>query len=169
MNCLGLDWRKGLQSLPKFEQVAHRLQDIGVIGGVRFINDSISTAPEAAISAMKSFDDNLIIISGGTVNQQNYADYARFIENNPKVKAAITLFQCGPQIAGDIKNYVKRDGFRLIEAETLAQAVTEAYRIAHEDGATLVLFSPTAPSFGFYKNFMARGEDFINCVKTLAK
>jgi UDP-N-acetylmuramoylalanine--D-glutamate ligase len=169
MNCLGLDWRKGLQSLPKFEQVAHRLQDIGVIGGVRFINDSISTAPEAAISAMKSFDDNLIIISGGTVNQQNYADYARFIESNPKVKAAITLFQCGPQIAGDIKNYVKRDGFRLIEAETLAQAVTEAYRIAHEDGATLVLFSPTAPSFGFYKNFMARGEDFINCVKTLAK
>lgn len=169
LDCLGLDWRRALSFLPSFEQVPHRLQDIGSIGNIRFINDSISTAPEAAISGMKSFDDKMAIISGGTLNQQDYTAYAKFIEDNPKVKVAVTLFQCGPQIAQSIKDYVKRTDFVLIEAQNLQEAVTKAYEELQRLNGTLVLFSPTAPSFGYYKNFMARGEDFINCVKTLAK
>lgn len=166
---LGLDWRKALSFLPSFEQVAHRLQDVGTIDGVRFINDSISTAPEAAISAMKSFDDNMVIISGGTINQQDYTEYAKFIEANPKVKIAITLFQCGSQIADSIRKYVTRDDFVLIEAEKLSEAVDLAFKGIKLAKGNLVLFSPTAPSFGYYKNFMERGQDFINCVKKLAK
>ena len=166
---LGLDWRKALSFLPLFEQVAHRLQDVGTIDGIRFINDSISTAPEAAISAMKSFDDNMVIISGGTINQQDYTEYAKFIETNPKVKIAITLFQCGPQISESIRKYVKRDDFVLVETENLSDAVARAFEGAKLAKGTLVLFSPTAPSFGYYKNFIERGEDFINCVKNLAK
>lgn len=164
---LGLDWRQALKSLPKFEQVAHRLQDIGTINGIRFINDSISTAPEAAISGMKSFSDNMAIISGGTINQQDYTEYAKFIEANPNVKIAVTLFQCGPQIAESIKKYVKRPDFKLIEAQNLQQAVSSAYNELLQNNGSLVLFSPTAPSFGFYKNFMERGEDFIRCVNFL--
>lgn len=166
---LGLDWRKALSFLPSFEQVAHRLQDVGTIDGVRFINDSISTAPEAAISAMKSFDNNMVIISGGTINQQDYTEYAKFIEANPKVKIAITLFQCGSQIADSIRKYVTRDDFVLIEAEKLSEAVDLAFKGIKLAKGNLVLFSPTAPSFGYYKNFMERGQDFINCVKKLAK
>ena len=164
---LGLNWRQALKSLPKFEQVAHRLQDIGTINGIRFINDSISTAPEAAISGMKSFSDNMAIISGGTINQQDYTEYAKFIEANPKVKVAVTLFQCGPQIAESIKQYVKRPDFKLIEAQDLQQAVSSAYNELLQEKGSLVLFSPTAPSFGFYKNFIERGEDFIKCVNSL--
>ena len=169
IKALGLDWRQAIKSLPSFEQVAHRLQDIATIDGIRFINDSISTAPEAAISAMKSFDDNMVIISGGTINQQDYTEYAKFIEENPKVKIAITLFQCGPQIAESIRKYVKRDDFILIEAEKLSDAVMRAFEGIKLAKGSLVLFSPTAPSFGYYKNFMERGQDFINCVKNLAK
>lgn len=166
---LGLDWRKSLSFLPSFEQVAHRLQDIGTIDGIRFINDSISTAPEAAISAMKSFDNNMVIISGGTLNQQDYTEYAKFIDENPKVKIVITLFQCGPQIADSIRKYVKRDDFILIEAKNLSEAVEKAFEGVKLAKGNLVIFSPTAPSFGYYKNFMERGQDFINCVKNLAK
>ena len=108
-------------------------------------------------------------ISGGTVNQQDYTEYAKFIEANPKVKIAITLFQCGPQIADSIRKYVKRDDFILIEVENLSEAVIRAFEGAKFAKGSLVLFSPTAPSFGFYKNFMERGQDFINCVKSLAK
>ena len=156
---LGLDWRKALSFLPSFEQVAHRLQDVGTIDGVRFINDSISTAPEAAISAMKSFDNNMVIISGGTINQQDYTEYAKFIEANPKVKIAITLFQCGSQIADSIRKYVTRDDFVLIEAEKLSEAVELAFKGIKLAKGSLVLFSPTAPSFDYYKNFMERGQD----------
>ncbi len=169
IKALGLDWRKALSFLPSFEQVAHRLQDVGTVDGVRFINDSISTAPEAAISAMKSFDDDMVIISGGTVNQQDYTEYAKFIEANPKVKIAITLFQCGPQIADSIRKHVKRDDFILIEVENLSEAVIRAFEGIKLVKGSLILFSPTAPSFGYYKNFMERGQDFINCVKSLAK
>ena len=45
--------------------------------------------------------------------------------------------------------------------------VTDAYEIIFGDGGGVVLFSPTAPSFGYYKNFMERGDDFINIVKKL--
>ena len=48
---LGLDWRKALSFLPLFEQVAHRLQDVGTIDGIRFINDSISSAAERLCAA----------------------------------------------------------------------------------------------------------------------
>ena len=145
------------------------MQKVGYVGNVLFINDSISTAPEAAIGGMKSFDDKMAIISGGIENKQDYTEYAEFIEANPKVKVAVTLFQCGHQIAESIRKYVKRRDFVLIEAENLADGVRLAYEELAKVGGTLVLFSPTAPSFGYYKNFIARGEDFINCVKTLAK
>ena len=164
---LGLDWRKALSYLPSFEQVEHRLQDIGSKCGIRFINDSISTAPEAAISAMKSFNDNMAIISGGTINKQDYSEYAKFIEANPKVKMAVTLFQCGPQIADSIRKFVTRKDFKLVEADNLSQAVNIAYEEMQKQKGSLILFSPTAPSFGYYKNFMERGADFIKCVNEL--
>ncbi len=166
---LGLDIKAAIESLKSFEPLPHRLQKVATIDGVLFINDSISTAPEAAIGGMKSFDDNMAIISGGIENQQDYTDYAKFIQENPKVKVAVTLFQCGKQIAETIRQYVTREDFTLIEAENLKQGVEQAFEKLKSYGGTLVLFSPTAPSFGYYKNFMERGQDFINIVKELEK
>ena len=164
---LGLDVQAALESLKTFEGLPHRLQKVAKVGGVLFINDSISTAPEAAIGAMKSFEDNMVIISGGIENKQDYTEYARYIDGNSRVKAAVTLFQCGSQIAASVRENVKRSDFKLIEAESLSQAVKEAYEILKGAGGGVVLFSPTAPSFGYYKNFMERGDDFINIVKKL--
>ncbi len=164
---LGLDFRKAAEALKTFEPLPHRLQKVAVVNGVLFINDSISTAPEAAIGGMQSFDENLAVISGGIENHQDYQQYAMFIEHNPKVKAAVTLFQCGPQIAETLRRIVKRPGFKLIEADSLEAGVKAAYQELRQAGGGIVLFSPTAPSFGYYKNFMERGEDFIHIVKSL--
>lgn len=169
LDSLGLDFRAAVQSLKDFEGLPHRLQKVGNYGGIMFINDSISTAPEAAIGGMQSFDDDMAIISGGIENHQDYQQYAMYIENNPKIKVAVTLFQCGPQIASTLKKIVKRSDFKLIEAETLEEGVKSAYNELKKVGGKLILFSPTAPSFGFYKNFMERGEHFINIVKSLDK
>lgn len=166
---LGLDVTKATEAVKTLEPLQHRLQKIGRIDNVLFINDSISTAPEAAIAAMKSFDDNLAIISGGIENQQDYTDYAKYIQDNPKVKVAVTLFQCGRQIADTIRQYVTRPDFKLIEAENLREGVTLAFEELKAVNGSLMLFSPTAPSFGYYKNFMERGQDFINIVKSLEK
>lgn len=164
---LGLDFRQAAESLKTFEPLPHRLQKVGTVNGVQFINDSISTAPEAAISAMQSFDGNIVIISGGIENKQDYRQYAQAIEHNPKVRAAVTLFQCGPQIAASVREVVRRPDFKLIEADTLENGVKAAYDELRKVGGGLVLFSPTAPSFGYYKNFMERGEHFIRIVNDL--
>lgn len=166
---LGLDVAKAIDAVKTLEPLQHRLQKVGCVDNVLFINDSISTAPEAAIAAMKSFDDNLAIISGGIENQQDYTDYAKYIQENPKVKVAVTLFQCGRQIADTIRQNVTRPDFKLIEAENLREGVTLAFEELKAVNGSLMLFSPTAPSFGYYKNFMERGQDFINIVKSLEK
>ena len=99
--------------------------------------------------------------------EQDYTDYAHCINNNPKVKMAVTLFQSGPQIAETIRRESQRQDFKLIEANNLEQAVLFAYEELKSCGGGIVLFSPTAPSFGFYKNFMERGQHFIDIVNKL--
>lgn len=165
---LGLEPKASAESLKSFAPLPHRLQKVTTKHGVLFINDSISTAPEAAIGGMDSFEDTMGIISGGTINQQDYTEYAKYIQAHPKVKAAATLFQCGPQIAEAIKKYVTREDFVLFEVETLEEAVNKVYNEVKKADGSLVLFSPTAPSFGYYKNFMERGQDFIDIVNKLA-
>ena len=164
---LGLDIKKAAEILKDFEPLPHRLQKVALKNGVLFINDSISTAPEAAIGAVNSFDGNLVLISGGQDNQQDYTDYAMCVEKNDKIKAVITLYQTGPKIARALRSQVKRDDVALIEGDSLEKAVAFAYDLLQKMGGGTVLFTPTSPSFGFYKNFIERGNHFIKVVEAL--
>jgi UDP-N-acetylmuramoylalanine--D-glutamate ligase len=164
---LDLDIFKAAEILKNFEPLPHRLQKVATKNNVTFINDSISTAPEAAIGAVKSFSGNLVLISGGQDNLQDYTDYAKCIEENDKVKAVITLFQTGPKIAETIRKNVKRADFMLIEGDSLEKSVATAYDLLQKRGGGTILFTPTSPSFGFYKNFIERGNHFIEVVKSL--
>ena len=167
INYLGLDVKKAVEALKTFEPLAHRLQNVAVKNGVTFINDSISTAPEAAIGAMKSFDENIVIISGGEENTQDYTPYAEYIDSHQKVKMAITLFQCGPKIATKLREVITRKDMSIVESESLEEAVSLAYFCLMKQGGGVVLFSPTSPSFGKYKNFMERGQHFIDIVNKI--
>jgi len=164
---LDLDLQKAAEILKSFETLPHRLQKIAVKNNVMFINDSISTAPEAAIGAIKSFSENLALISGGQDTGQDYSDYARTVENNSQVKMVITLYQTGPQIAETLRKIVKRPDMAIVEKDTLEAAVMQAYEHLKHLGGGTVLFSPTSPSFGYYKNFMERGNHFIKIVESL--
>ena len=165
---LGMDIKKAAETLKSFEPLEHRLQNFAEKNGIKFINDSISTAPEAAIGAMKSFDENIVIISGGQYLEQNYQEYAEFVANNSKIKMVATMYQSGPVIAKEIKDKVKRDDFVLLESDDMEEVVRKAYLLLQEKRqGGYVLFSPTAPSFGVYKNFMERGQHFMTTVKNL--
>lgn len=167
LHYLGLDLSQAVKILKDFETLPHRLQKVGDKNGVMFINDSISTAPEAAVGAVKSFSGNLALISGGQDTGQNYHQYAQTVEDNPQVKMVITLYQTGPQIAATLRKVVKRPDLSIIEQTTLEEAVKQAYGCLQELGGGTVLFSPTSPSFGYYKNFIERGNHFIKIVESL--
>lgn len=164
---LNLDIDKAIEILKEFETLPHRLQKVAVKDGVIFINDSISTAPEAAVSAIKSFKENLALISGGQDTKQDYSEYAQSVEDSSNVKYVATLFQTGPQIMSALKKKVTRKDVVLSEAKDLESAVKAAYECLKTKGGGIVLFSPTSPSFGFYKNFIERGEHFIKIVDNL--
>lgn len=168
LDYLGFDIKAAAQALQSFEPLEHRLQNFAEYRGIKFINDSISTAPEAAIGAMKSFDDNIVIISGGQDLDQDYRAYADYVAREAKVKMVVAMYQSGPKIAGQIRNRVHRGDFELLETDDLDLAVAKAVDVlkGYGQGGT-VLFSPTAPSFGFYKNFMERGQHFMSVVKNL--
>ncbi len=164
----GMDIRKAVEALKSFEPLEHRLQNFAEKNGIKFINDSISTAPEAAIGAMKSFDENIVIISGGQYLEQNYQEYAEYVSDNSKIKMVAAMYQSGPAITQAIKDKVKRDDFELLESNDMEEVVSRAYKLLQEKGqGGYVLFSPTAPSFGVYKNFMERGQHFMTTVKNL--
>lgn len=167
LKVLNFDLNNAIAALKDFEPLAHRLQQVGTHNQVSFINDSISTAPEAAIGAMKSFDGNIAIISGGQDLQQDYSEYADFIAQNSKIKMVTCLFQSGPEIANSIKRHPLRQDFELTEGGSLENAVQKSYQKLADMGGGTILFSPTAPSFGVYKNFMERGNHFISIVQKL--
>ncbi len=165
---LGVDIKKAVEALKSFEPLEHRLQNFAQNCGIKFINDSISTAPEAAIGAMKSFDENIVIISGGQYLEQNYKEYADYVAKNDKIKMVVAMYQSGPEIAKEIRRKVKRDDFVLLESNNMNEVVEKAYNLLKEKGqGGYVLFSPTAPSFGVYKNFMERGQHFMTTVKNM--
>lgn len=164
---LGLDIIKAVESFKTFDALPHRLQKIGKKAGVDFFNDSISTAPETAMAAIGSFDKNMGLILGGYDRAQDYQELAEFINAHPKVKAAATLFQTGNRVAENLKKYVKRDDFSLIEEADFATAVNKLWQELQKYDEAMLLLSPAAPSYGIFKSFEQRGDEFIRIYNEL--
>lgn len=149
------------EGLKTFRALPHRLQPCGEKGGVRFIDDSISTTPETAVAALKAFAPApIVLIAGGYDRQQDYKGLAAFVASGGAA-AVVTLPQTGKRLAED----VRRAGGRAIEASDMAEAVSAAYSLAERGG--VVLLSPASPSYGIYKNFEERGDIFTAAVKKL--
>lgn len=167
INYLGFDVQKAIESFKKFEALPHRLQKIGEKDGVLFINDSISTAPETAMAAIKSFDQEMGIFLGGFERQQDYTELAQFINDTPRIKVVATLFQTGPRIAQTIRKIVTRKDLILIEEPDFTTAVGKLFDELKDQKGKLALFSPAAPSYDAYKSFEFRGYEFIKIFEKL--
>ena len=142
--------------LATFTGLPHRLEDLGVHGGVRWINDSISTAPEAAVAAIESFgSDVATYVGGGTDRGFDFAPLA-----DELLARAIANIVLIPETGRRIREAIlARDPSverRLHDARDLEDAVAIARRVT-PPGAT-VLFSPASPSYGPFANFEERGD-----------
>ncbi|HHU17946.1 MAG TPA: UDP-N-acetylmuramoyl-L-alanine--D-glutamate ligase [Clostridiales bacterium] len=149
-------------TLRSFEGVEHRLEFVGEVDGVRFINDSKGTNPDASIKAINAVQGNIILIAGG---YDKGSDYKEFINSfQGKVKHLILLGKTAPRI----KETAESMGFTNI---TMVKCMEESVKISHkiaEPGDT-VLLSPACASWDMYSNFEQRGGHFKNCVKDLEK
>ena len=150
------------QAIASFQPLPHRLEYVGTFRGIKFYNDSIATAQEAVINAIKALGDVDTIILGGMDRGLDYHPLVDFIrETNIRNVILLPATDERFQQTFDEREYSQK----LIHAKNMREAVEQAYAITATDKSCLL--SPAAASYGFYKNFEERGEDFKNLVSML--
>lgn len=155
----GCDPQKCLDVLPEFNGLEHRLERVATINGVEYINDSISTVPEAAIAAVNAFDGADCLILGGMDRGISYKVLGEFL-NTGVVENVILLPDSGKRIGKLITNR----SVNVIHVGNMEKAVALASKLANKR----VILSPASASYGFYRNFEERGRHFKKLVLELA-
>ena len=140
-----------------FVPLPHRLQDIGVQHGIRWINDSISTTPQSALAAIDVFEKELgAIILGGQDRGYHFAELAKRIVS---LGVIAYILPGGEAIA----EAIRCEGGKPRAMETLGAIVRDV--IDHGKPGSVCVLSPASPSYGQFKNFEDRGTQFIAAVR----
>jgi UDP-N-acetylmuramoylalanine--D-glutamate ligase len=152
-----------------FTGVEHRLEPVGLIDGVRFVNDSQGTQPDAVIAALRAFDPPIVLIAGGRDKGVDLTGLAPVVAQ--RGAAPVLIGESGP----DLETRFRAAGLARTErAATLEEAVATADAIAREllaGGApepATVLLSPAAASFDMFADYAARGRAFKEAVAAIA-
>ncbi len=142
-----------LNSLSSFKTLEHRLEIFfsNKKTNTKFVDDSISTIPEATIKALEAFeDDNILLVLGGYDREQNYDDLVKYINSNNKVRKVFLLGQTSDRLYEKLKKSEKFNNL-----EDLVKSIKKSNLINKT-----VLLSPAAASYDMFKNFCERGENF---------
>lgn len=158
----GIDTNTIRTAMEGFHGVAHRLEFVNEIRGVRFVNDSKGTNTDASIKAIEAVEAPIILIAGGYDKGSTFEPLINAFDG--KVKALVLLGRTAPRI----KEEAEKLGFtNIIMAKNMEECVRESFRIA-KSGDT-VLLSPACASWDMYSNFEQRGDHFKSCVNDLEK
>jgi UDP-N-acetylmuramoyl-L-alanine---L-glutamate ligase len=158
---LGIDTAAALEAAGGFCGLPHRQQELGEIGGVLFVDDSISTIPESTIAALAVYAGrDIAVIVGG---YDRGIDYDKLVETavGGGAKTIICLGNSGERIYSLARAAASRrhdQACAIHQAQSMEDAVALARRVTPPGG--VVLLSPAAPSYGYYRDYVARGRDF---------
>lgn len=143
-----------------FPGLAHRIEDVGIVQRVRFINDSKATNADAAARALACFDD-VYWIAGGRPKEGGIRSLAPYF---PRIRHAFLIGEAAAEFAVTLGDAVPHT-----HSQTLARATEEALAAARKDGIgnAVVLLSPACASFDQFKNFEERGDMFRDLVAAL--
>ena len=158
---LGLSAREAVRGLMSFGGLAHRMETIGRIGKVRFVNDSKATNIDAARQAMSSYP-KFRWIAGGRAKEGGIACLADLF---PRVERAYLIGEAALEFEASLAGKAPT-----VQSRTLESAVRAAFKDAGASGEDeIVLFSPACASFDQYTDFEARGEAFRAAVHALGE
>jgi UDP-N-acetylmuramoylalanine--D-glutamate ligase len=161
---LGVAGETITQAISQFKGLEHRLEFVAEINGARYFNDSYSTAPDATEVAIEAFHEPKILILGGASKESDFAPLGKLISNSKSIKAIIGIGVEWPRIRSHINNPT----IKIIEGcDTMAEIVNAAQTAA--SAGDVVLLSPGCASFGMFKNYTSRGEQFKEAVRQLKK
>ena len=149
------------RALLSFAKPKHRMERVGVIDGVEYINDSKATNVDAVYYALGAQDKPVVWIAGGQDKGNDYSELVSLVES--RVKALICL---------GIENEKLKKAFSA-KVKTLKETrdVNEAVKLAASVASPgdVVLLSPACASFDLFKNYIERGDLFRKAVLQLNK
>ena len=151
-----------------FSGVEHRLEPVAVIDGVRFVNDSQGTQPDAVAAALRAFPAPVVLIAGGRDKGIDLAPLGPVVAEH--AAAAVLIGESGPTLEALFRDAGLPHTER---AASLEVAVRRADALAREalgdrPGPATVLLSPAAASFDMFEDYAARGRAFKEAVAELA-
>lgn len=166
-----LDERAIATALRSFAPLPHRLQRVSDPSGVVFVNDSLATNPQATVAALRALDDApVILVVGGADRGVDYQVLADQVVATPPT-AVLGLPDSGQRLldlceqalvaAGKTGTVLLQPVSGMHEAVTLARGLAEP--------GDYVVLSPGAPSFGHYRDYAHRAEDFMDAITSTQK
>jgi len=154
------------QGLRNFDGLPHRLKFIREVNGVRYFDDSYSSAPAAAIAAVRAHTEPQILLLGGYDKGASYEELAREVKNS-SVKHVVIYGQTRQAIRDALVGVGMDDttGFSVLESTNFEEIVH--FAVAKAKAGDVVVLSPACASFDMFTNFTERGEKFITIVEGL--
>ncbi|MFG3447270.1 MULTISPECIES: UDP-N-acetylmuramoyl-L-alanine--D-glutamate ligase [unclassified Stenotrophomonas] len=160
IEALGLDAVALAPAVQDFRPLPNRLQTIGNREGLRFVNDSISTTPHASLAALECFTGQRIaLLVGGHDRGLDWHDFVGHMAHDVPPVEIVTMGANGPRIHALLQPLADAGRFGLHAAGDLDEAVRLAQAALGGQGG-VVLMSPGAPSYGVYRDYVARGRHF---------
>lgn len=155
-----------------FTGVEHRLEPVALVEGVRFVNDSQGTQPDAVIAALRAFDPPVVLIAGGRDKGVDLRELIRVAAN--RAVAAVVIGESGPELGRRLTDAgvpIVQSATSMDEAVQRADALARAARATSgpDGGPATVLLSPAAASFDMFIDYAARGQAFKDAVAALIR
>jgi len=156
------------QGLHTFTGLPHRLAYVATVNGVEYYDDSIATTPTSAIASLRAFPNrSKVIILGGSYKGSDFTPLAEEMQHHDVQALLVGDEASSIAAAFDAVGFSNYQYISADDTHTTAEAFTQkASQIAKDGG--VVLLSPAAASFGLFKNYADRGEQFIAAVQALA-
>ena len=162
----GLNLDAMLEAIDNFHGVPHRLELVRELHGVKWYNDSIATAPERTMAAIRSFDEPIVLLLGGKDKDLPWEALDELVHE--RVDHVVVFGQAAEKILGVLnrsKSSSKRP-YSLQRGDGLQEAVRQAAQVA--ESGDVVLLSPGGTSFDQFNDFAERGEWFRTWVQELS-
>ncbi len=148
-------------ALGSFKNTAHRLEFLGNIDGITYVNDSKATNVDAVSYALQSYDQHIVWIAGGVDKGNNYQPLLSVVRS--KVKALVCLGKDNRPLLEAFEGKVPI----CRQADSMELAVAMATEVA-SDG-DVVLLSPACASFDLFRDYQQRGDEFKKLINDKKK
>ena len=150
------------KAIQEFKGLEHRLLFVREVDNVSYYDDSIATTPTSAVAGLRAFEGPKVVILGGSSKGSDFSELA-----NEMLKHDVRAILIGDEAKRIAESFTQAgfEGFEIMEAPTMDKVVARASELAKPHST--VLLSPAAASFGLFKNYADRGQQFIDAVTRL--